>query len=708
MPPKGRGKSAKRPKPRQQTGSFGELELDTPPASRQLRSSQARKLSPAEQAKDGFGTGSAFCANVNASPAEPESPLEEFDNGVDDNDLIQLDYSILDNTQTQPVPDINWSEVGSLTRRSSPLRVADVGQEIWEFGEKDSINPFSSPRPGVGMLPDTMPLPPIPPFETKTQSQGVDFSETASTMRRSSPLAVLDSMPDLWQFQENSSPQRGLAGSLPMTREPRAARSSPPASSPVHLPIDEMYDATPPGSQAKKTTSALLPLAGAHILQQRFRDPTPPQTSQKEVSTKVTRAKKGKKGMKDLLAVEFPSDDDEPTPCPGKAKPLKDEHGLPTTLDEHDLPDTVPLAHDSPTAPQEMVRSKKRKQRAKTPIQFDEATQEIKEIPRKKKSSALPRLTIVSALKAAAKTSVSPVTSAKKRPAPKAASRLEAPKKKRKGPTGKAKRTEPPTANASTVAGTVHPRDAKLKRPTKREIEDEDQDHEAMDIGPIVLEEEPQEAKTLPIAPELIVLSSDTENSELSELEASPPSQPVPPKKSGEKKQDQLVKRNGGSPLENRATSHNVLLGHEQVSPPRSKNANLSVKVRLSHSCEQGRGNSQEVGATKVPKAVKRTIGSMKKDFTKATGEANVLAPRDPNRAPKRTLRSPQHKALQKAKDLERPEVAQSQTLRKAGKLSRSYSISEAGSPVPVGSDHARLMDNSPPWDRHIPDPSKD
>ncbi|KAK7403170.1 hypothetical protein QQX98_011074 [Neonectria punicea] len=708
MPPKGRGKSAKRPKPRQQTGSFGELELDTPPASRQLRSSQAQKLSPAEQAKDGFGTWPAYCANVNASPAEPDSPLEEFDNGVDDNDLIQLDYSILDNTQTQPVPDINWSEVGSLTRRSSPLRVADVGQEIWEFGEKDSINPFSSPRPGVGRLPDTMPLPPIPPFETKTQSQGVDFSETASTMRRSSPLAVFDSVSDLWQFQEHSSPQSGLAGSLPTTREPRAAGSNPPASPPVHLPIDEMYDATPPGSQAKKTISALSPPAKAHIPQQRFCDPTPPQTSQKGVSTKVTRAKKGKKGMKDLLAVEFPSDDEEPTPCPGKAEPPKDEHGLPTTLDEQDLPDTVPLAHDSPTAPQEMARSKKRKQRAKTPIQFDEATQEIREIPRKKKSSAPPRLTIVSALKAAAKASVSPVTSAKKRPAPKAASRLEAPKKKRKGPTGKAKQTEPPTANASTVASTAHPRHAKLKRPTKREIENEDQDQEAMDMGPIVLEEEPQEVETLPIAPEIIVLSSDTESSELSEQEASPPSQPVPPKTSREKKQDQPVKRNGGSPFKNPATSHNVLLDPEQVSPPQSKDANLSVKVRLSDSFEQGRDSSQEVGATKAPKAVKRTIRSMKKDLTKAIGEVNVLAPRDPNRASKRTLRSPQHRALQKTKDMERPEVVQSQTLRKAGKLSRSYSISEAGSPVPVGSDQARLMDNSPPWERHIPELPKD
>ncbi|KPM45408.1 hypothetical protein AK830_g1236 [Neonectria ditissima] len=704
MPPKGRGKSAKRP--RRQTASFGELELETPPTSRQLRSSHAQKSPLTEPAEHTLGSGSALCANVNASPAEPE----QFEDGVEDSDLIQMECSIPDKTQSQPVLDF-WSEAGSLTRRSSPLRVGDSGPDIWEFGEKDSIDPFSSPRPGVEILADTLPLPPVPAFDTQTRPQvggegRIDFSETASTMRRSSPLAVFDSTPDLWQFQENSSPRASLGGSLPTNIGPKVADSNSPASPPVHLPIDEIYDATPPGSKTKKTISVLLPLPGtAHVSQQRFCDPTPPQTSQKEVAVENTRARKGK-AKKDMVTAELASDDEEPTPCPGKAKPDKYERNISIALHEEVLPDTKQLAHDSPTVPQETMRGKKRKQRAKTPIQFDEATQEVKDIPRKKKTNAPPSVTIVSALKNATKASVSPVTTTRKRPAPKAASKPEPPKKKRKGPAVIEKQTEPATTNSDIVASAVNLRDdAKLKRPTEREREDKDQNQEAMDVEPIAVE---QETRILSAAPEIIVLSSDAESSELSDLEASPPSQPVPPKAPRGKKRDQATNRKSFSPLEEPKMSQKVSLDPEQASPSQSKDVNLPVEARLSDTYEQDRNDSRRFGANEAPKAIQRTTRSMKKTFTKGTVEAKVLAPRDPNRAPKQTLRSPQHKALQKAKAMKRSEAAQTPSLRKVARLSRTYSISEAGSPVPFESDQAPLTHDPSPWDRDIPEVPRD
>ncbi|KAL7911775.1 hypothetical protein GGI35DRAFT_298493 [Trichoderma velutinum] len=138
----------------------------------------------------------------------------------------------------QPTKPFAWSDAGSTannTRRSSP---ADLGQlsndDFWDFEE--SLAPFSSPSSERNKLPDTIPL-----ASTEQDDQSyipmnrVDFSETASTIRRSSPFGGTNETRDIWIFDDSS------ANSSPGPVIPKDM----PVLSSDHLPSDELYDFTP-------------------------------------------------------------------------------------------------------------------------------------------------------------------------------------------------------------------------------------------------------------------------------------------------------------------------------------------------------------------------------------------------------------------------------------------------------------------------------
>ncbi|KAG5975228.1 hypothetical protein E4U58_001632 [Claviceps cyperi] len=141
-------------------------------------------------------------------PIRLDTGSDAFEDGLEDGDLVEL-------VDTQAVPNATiakefpWSETGSGARRSSS--VSSGGASKSPFGYLVADNVFSSPASGSDALPDTVPLPlgllhdPL----LQNQRQGhmtVDFSETATTVIRSSPVTESHFSKSL-----GTSSQRGFA-----------------------------------------------------------------------------------------------------------------------------------------------------------------------------------------------------------------------------------------------------------------------------------------------------------------------------------------------------------------------------------------------------------------------------------------------------------------------------------------------------------------
>ncbi|KZZ90481.1 hypothetical protein AAL_07167 [Moelleriella libera RCEF 2490] len=116
---------------------------------------------------------------------------DDFEDDFEDIDLVQL-------AETQPLPAISaprtfsWSEAGSGTRRSSSPSIQSQTKDVFDYIGIESD--LSSPTSRDGALPDTLPLQKELGEQSVPASQGkpslqVDFSETATTVFRSSPSA---------------------------------------------------------------------------------------------------------------------------------------------------------------------------------------------------------------------------------------------------------------------------------------------------------------------------------------------------------------------------------------------------------------------------------------------------------------------------------------------------------------------------------------
>ncbi|KAG6090308.1 hypothetical protein E4U31_001583 [Claviceps sp. LM219 group G6] len=178
MPRRTNWASAKTPPTRQrqqrQTTHLGEL--DTTPTRPDASPGLLTKLTPQNGAYE-----QSIRLNTDS---------DAFEDGLDDGDLVEL-------VDTQAVPNATvakefpWSETGSGARRSSS--VSSGGASKSPFGYLGADNVFSSPVSGSDALPDTVPLPlgllRDPLLEDQRQDHMiVDFSETATTMIRSSPV----------------------------------------------------------------------------------------------------------------------------------------------------------------------------------------------------------------------------------------------------------------------------------------------------------------------------------------------------------------------------------------------------------------------------------------------------------------------------------------------------------------------------------------
>ena len=175
MAPRARQPAGSRPS--RVTSRLGQL--DTTPTSRQQQ--PAGKVSAHD----------SISASLAKSEERESNFQDEFATGLDDEDLLQLDSHMSADRSFS----LACSESESITRRSSPI-VAETPKDIWDFGggenEGSSLPPQSSPNCGLEALPDTVPIDQasclVLGSQTKASGPRVDLSETASTMRRSSPF----------------------------------------------------------------------------------------------------------------------------------------------------------------------------------------------------------------------------------------------------------------------------------------------------------------------------------------------------------------------------------------------------------------------------------------------------------------------------------------------------------------------------------------
>ncbi|KAG5915777.1 hypothetical protein E4U61_004283 [Claviceps capensis] len=329
MPRKTNWASAKTPPTRQrqqrQTTHLGEL--DTTPTR--------------PDASPGLLTKRAPQNGVYEQSIRLNTDSDAFEDGLEDGDLVEL-------VDTQAVPNTTvskefpWSETGSGARRSSS--VSSGGASKSPFGYLGADNVFSSPASGSDALPDTVPLPlgllhdPL----LKEQRQGhmiVDFSETATTMIRSSPVTESHLSKSL-----GTSSHRGFAGRV--WRDDNIC-GTPPQPQPAFAQSNKNLQVDEPMQTPKEqfgNTSAFLEL---------------------------TRAR----GI-DVDDIRFAAHERNSHRL---ATPFMSLDGAADRLDNRDGAVTK-KAHVSNDGKKQ---KRKRKQRPKSPLHFDNDTQAVKDVCKK-------------------------------------------------------------------------------------------------------------------------------------------------------------------------------------------------------------------------------------------------------------------------------------------------------------------------------------
>ncbi|GAB0139163.1 hypothetical protein EsDP_00007376 [Epichloe bromicola] len=349
MPRKTGWGSTKTPPRRQrqqrQTTQLGEL--DTTPT----RPSASPNL-PEQQNQHG---------DVSERSIHENSGSDGFENGIEDGDLVQL-------ADTQAIPEttvskgFSWSETGSGARRSSSVSSGGTPKGFYGYLGVDTA--FSSPVSGIDALPDTVPLPidltHDPLLGDKKQAPViVDFSETATTVVRSSPMT-------------GSRFSRGTCASSYRDFVDGARVDDSINQTPSQLIL---VDTTEPGAlqsgkiiktSAKESPNGSVLLDSAQAVDEATHDV-------RSVTNKTTDHRRGDTS----LTTHFVSLD-------GAADRLDNGEGA--------ILDKTEVAVDG------NKHKRKRKQRPKSPLQFDDDTQVVKPVIKKpvlKKSRQKPRCKIV-------------------------------------------------------------------------------------------------------------------------------------------------------------------------------------------------------------------------------------------------------------------------------------------------------------------------
>ncbi|KAG6039871.1 hypothetical protein E4U41_001948 [Claviceps citrina] len=330
MPRKTSRSSAKTPPTRRQTTQLGEL--DTTPTRPDASPSLPTRRKPLNG------------GNEHTDPENIDS--EGFEDGLEDGDLVQL-------ADTQAIPNatlakgISWSETGSGARRSSS--VSSEGLSKSPFGYLGVGNVFSSPVSGSDALPDTVPLPmdliQDPLLGDQRQAPMiVDFSETATTVIRSSPMTESRLSKSLGTSSHRDFVDKVWIddGVCPTPSQPALVYNiksdAGQIGRPIHVSVEKVDKTFVPDDSARATDVDVDDVRSA---------------TKRSISHRSTAYD---------LETRFVSLD-----------------GAADRLDHEDRPASQ-TAHGASDGKK---KKRKRKQRPKSPLRFDNDTQEVKEVFKK-------------------------------------------------------------------------------------------------------------------------------------------------------------------------------------------------------------------------------------------------------------------------------------------------------------------------------------
>ncbi|KAF5677600.1 hypothetical protein FHETE_1651 [Fusarium heterosporum] len=700
---------SQRTRPRQQSTGFGELE--TTPTSRHLQSPHRGQP---QKSKLGLPNQDSNPEAQNAR-LQSRTLADEFENSLNDADVARLASLNESVPSAQPHQDFSWSEGGS-THRSSPVREDE--QNLSENQEL-AIDEFSSPKSGPGKLPNTQPLPSQPLTRRLAgEITFVDFSETASSARRSSPYysqvagsqAAVD---ETWNITENTT-LPVLPSEIPESLQIPDLLLPPYLETMGHLPEDELYDATPPRSSTDHPADSSS--KGQRVIYDNPQQSQDPKKLEQPQTLEVKRnSGKRYKGTRDSLT-KFLEDELGP---PDQEREGEEEEKASSSPPERTAKRRVPgrnkqqaeeileeenvtPAAGKPKAIGPGAKGKKRgKQRAKPPIPFDEETQQVKDIPQQDRVKEPKRMTIVRNLRESYAASVSPIATSVKKASPRANRKVIA------KPAGRTTRRSglrsAVNQEDSDTTGKVHKQDTSITLATQvvteppptveritRAHDKKEKSFTSKPRGRTNIPETRDETQELTQEP--IVLSSDPDSSPLSEdnsaipVERLRPSNAAPPEK--------LELPVGSIPqLE---PSDSVYHDEEQsfASPPKRPEPSY-----LQHH-ERNQPVIQKKTLTIRPDPKDLAEGHSPRNRISQPiriGPGEVLSARDANSLIQRDtsrVNAPKRSAM-----TTEPVLDVCQPVRKARKLSRSFSISQAGSPLPVETLSSQLVDEAIPYD---------
>ncbi|KAJ4011580.1 hypothetical protein NW752_008586 [Fusarium irregulare] len=203
----------------------------------------------------------------------PQASANEYEDKIDDADLMVLNDEL-------DVSKAFWSEAAS-THRSTPA--PEAGRAHFD-SPSSVIDDFLSLRSGSGKLPSTQPLP--SQLVARPEANIYDFSETATTARRSSPVQPHNTLSQValdraWEYPKNNTVPE-LPGIIPDSYQ------VPELDAMKHLPENELYDATPASEEELQDAQE------------------PPQVTMKSKPPQMAGAKRTTKGVKKAkAALEF-------------------------------------------------------------------------------------------------------------------------------------------------------------------------------------------------------------------------------------------------------------------------------------------------------------------------------------------------------------------------------------------------------------------
>ncbi|KAF0635546.1 hypothetical protein FPSE5266_04913 [Fusarium pseudograminearum] len=358
-----------------QTHQIGQL--DTTPTSRHLQSPQVDN-------------------NHEPPPsAQPQESTNEYDDGVDEV-LIRLNKQVFESE-------------GASTRRSTPI--------------DSHFDDSSSQKSGSGKLPSTQPLPSqlISGNLTNKGQPLVDFSETATTARRSSPYPPQTTLSQAADDMPKYNTVFDLPGTIPDSLDVPGD----------HLPEDELYDATPVPEDREEQAAAEKQTAK-------------PKSARKSAEKgKATDSSKKAKASIRVLEEEVGSVKEEPSSFPprpvvGRQKPAKNAKQV------QESPKPAPGSVEATTS------GTRRKQKPKPPLRFNSQTNQMIDPLSPQVQPARPSL--VEGMIQAYAASLSPDANATK-PTPKPAKKVSpkaVPKRTSKNSPKTTSKTSPKTISKTT------------------------------------------------------------------------------------------------------------------------------------------------------------------------------------------------------------------------------------------------------------------